>query len=191
MIHIRVATSEDVRSMLEIYGQVVLETVISWEYEVPSQADFSDRLGRIQNLGFPWICTEESGQIQGYCYASPFRERYGYRFGCESTIYVRAGQRGSGLGRKLYECLFEILRRQSFAVVIAGIAHPNPESQGFHEKLGFERVGLHERIGYKFGSWHSVAFYQRDLVPRDSIEVEAPIRFNTLYESGQLADLVS
>lgn len=85
----------------------------------------------------------------------------------------------------------EILRRQSHAVVIAGVAVPNPESESFHRIMGFGRVGVHERIGFKFGGWHSVAFFQKVLKPHEEIEVESPIRFERLLNQGELKDLLT
>lgn len=187
---IRVARESDVPAMLDIYGPVVLETVISWEVEVPSREEFSGRLAKVQSLGFPWLVAEHDGKVVGYCYASPFRERYGYRFCCESTVYVHKDFRSMGVGLRLYETLFEVLRRQSFAVVVAGIAYPTPESEGFHRRFGFTRVGMNEGIGFKFGEWRSVAFYQRDLRHRDSIQVEEPTPFETLLAEGRLGGLI-
>lgn len=88
--------------MLAIYGKVVAETVITWETETPTPSEFAARIAKVQECGLPWIVAEENGEVVAYSYASRYRERHGYRFCCESTIYVREDQRGRGVGRSLY-----------------------------------------------------------------------------------------
>jgi phosphinothricin acetyltransferase len=38
---------------------------------------------------------------------------------------------------------------------------PNDPSVAFHERLGFHLIGVFHRIGYKFGAWRDVAWYER------------------------------
>jgi phosphinothricin acetyltransferase len=178
--------------MLLIYGQVVQETAISWEYEVPTISDFENRLAKILIGGHPWIVLEDdSGELAGYSYAGNYRDRYGYGFCCETSIYMRADVRGRGLGKELYTTLLEILTRQGFVAAIAGVSYPNAASEALHRSLGFEMVGIHQEIGYKFGTWHSACFMQKELAPRGEPIGETPIRFYDLLSRGQLADLVS
>ena len=70
-----------------------------------------------------------------------------------------------GIARGLYEKLFEILVRQGFYSAFAGITLPNAASVGFHEALGFTKIGEFHRIGFKFGEWHDTGWYERALQP--------------------------
>ena len=101
----------------------------------------------------------------GYAYACPHRERAAYRWAVDVSVYVAAGQRGQGIGRSLYEALFERLRRQRFQVACAGITLPNEASVGLHESLGFVPVGVNRRIGWKQGAWRDVGWWQLELAP--------------------------
>jgi phosphinothricin acetyltransferase len=42
---------------------------------------------------------------------------------------------------------------------------PNEASVGLHEALGFKYVGVYRRIGFKFGAWRDVGWWQLDLDP--------------------------
>ena len=44
---IREAVSADVPAMLAIYAEYVTQTAVSFEYEVPSEAEFTRRLARL------------------------------------------------------------------------------------------------------------------------------------------------
>ena len=44
MIMIRDATIDDVARLVEIYSYYVLNTAVSFEYEVPSVEDFTERM---------------------------------------------------------------------------------------------------------------------------------------------------
>src|SRR5207245_8284325 len=91
-------------------------------------------------------------------YASAHRSRAAYQWCVEVSVYVDPQAHRRGVGRALYEALFELLRRQGFVNAYAGITLPNPASMGLHQSLGFVSVGIFRRIGFKFDRWHDVAW---------------------------------
>ena len=101
---IRSALPDDAKRLLEIYEYYVANTAVSFEYDVPSEADFRNR---IQNTlqKFPYLVLEEDGIIQGYAYAGMFKSRAAYSHSCEVSIYVDHNAKRRGYGRKLYEAL--------------------------------------------------------------------------------------
>ena len=68
MIKVRVAKAEDASRLLEIYAYYVEHTAISFEYEVPSLAEFTERI-RNTLVTYPYLVAEEDGRIVGYIYA--------------------------------------------------------------------------------------------------------------------------
>ncbi len=112
---------------------------------------------------FPWLAAEAGGRFAGYCKAGTWRERDAYARTVETGIYVAEEARGRGVGRALYAALFERLRAQGFRVVVAGITLPNEASVRLHEAVGFRAVGVFHAVGYKFGAWHDVGFWELDL----------------------------
>ena len=126
---------------------------------------------RIEALSarFPWLVAESSeGRVVGYAYASPYRARSAYRWAVDVAVYVSPESHRGGIGRALYEALFERLMTQGFRMACAGITLPNLPSIALHEKLGFVPVGVYRQIGWKFGTWHDVAWYQRELATDDA-----------------------
>jgi phosphinothricin acetyltransferase len=89
------------------------------------------------------------------------------------SVYIDQGSHRRGLGRSLYARLFEILIDLGYVNAYAGITLPNPASVGFHTSMGFTPVGVYDAIGFKYGKWHDVAWFQKALRPRPA-EPELP-----------------
>ena len=87
-------------------------------------------------------------------------ERASYRWSVSTAIYVDGGHARRGAGRALYSTLFDVLRLLGYYKATAGITLPNAASVGLHESFGFRLVGIYRDIGFKFGGWHDVAWYQ-------------------------------
>ncbi|GAB2800434.1 GNAT family N-acetyltransferase [Rhabdobacter roseus] len=175
---IRFATPADTPALLAIYAPYVTESVISFEYEVPTEAEFAERVRTIQRQ-FPYLVAEADGRVLGYAYASVHNERTAYRWSANSSVYVQAEAHRQGVGRALYTSLFEWLGRQGYINIFAGITLPNPKSEAFHRSFGFEPIGTYANTGYKFGAWHSVAWFQRVLRPYPS-QPEPPVPIGQL-----------
>lgn len=112
-----------------------------------------------------WLVAEnDDGQIVGYAYGGPHRERAAYNSTVEVSAYVDRSLHRSGLGRRLYTELFDRLKQSGFRLLVAGITLPNDASVGIHEAMGFERVGVYTNIGFKNGEWWDVGWWQLDLL---------------------------
>lgn len=142
------------------------ETAISFEDEPPSASEMRCRIEELSDR-HSWLVAQADGPVVGYAYASPHRARSAYRWAVDVAVYVSSGHHRSGIGRSLYEELFERLTAQGFRVACAGITLPNPASVALHERVGFQPVGVYRRIGWKLGAWHDVAWYQRELIGGD------------------------
>ena len=162
---IRLATTEDGPALARIYAPAVVDCITSFESEPPDGAEMGRRVERLADRT-PWLVCEHSGDVIGYAYASPHRERFAYQWSVEVSAYVDAGFHRAGVARALYTSLFAILALQGFRNSYAGITLPNPASVGLHQALGFTPVGVYRDIGYKLGAWHDVVWLERALAPR-------------------------
>jgi phosphinothricin acetyltransferase len=161
---IRLATPDDAEQVRAIYAPYC-HTPISFEMEPPSVEEMRGRLAKV--LGpYPWLVCEGGGEVLGYAYATQHRERAAYRWSVDTSVYVRQGRQRRGVGRALYTSLLAGLPLQGFVNAYAGVTLPNPASVGLHEAMSFEPVGVYRQVGFKCGSWHDVAWYQRPLQPR-------------------------
>lgn len=158
---IRPATTADAAACAEIYAPYVTDTVISFEAEPPTASEMRRRMGEAHL----WLVAEERGEIAGYAYGSPHRERDAYRWAVDVAIYLRDEHRGRGLGRALYARLIDGLRQRGAHVLCAGVALPNEASERLHRGVGFAEVGTYRRIAFKLGGWIDTRWYQLDLEP--------------------------
>jgi L-amino acid N-acyltransferase YncA len=145
-----------------IYAPFVTDSAVSFEDVPPDGGEFARRIATL-SARFPWLVAEDAGEVAGYAYASPHRDRAAYRWAVEAAAYVDADHRGRGIGKQLYRALFDLLARQGFRTVCAGVTLPNPASIALHESVGFEPVGVYRRIGYKNGRWQDVGWWQLQL----------------------------
>ncbi len=109
---------------------------------------------------YPWLVYEENNRIIGYAYATKWKSRSAYLYSVESTVYVKKGEERKGIGTKLYTKLLELLLNERIHVVIGGITLPNSSSVGLHEKLGFKKIAHFKEVGYKFGKWRDVGYWE-------------------------------
>jgi phosphinothricin acetyltransferase len=159
---IRLATANDASDCLAIYAPVVTGTAISFELEVPTVEEMRRRITETLPR-YPWLVLEEPGGVRGYAYAGAHRQRPGYRWSVDVSVYVAATARRAGVGRRLYTSLLELLRLQGFVNAFAGVALPNEASVGLHEALGFQPIGVYRNVGFKLGRWIDVGWWQLQL----------------------------
>ncbi len=155
---IRFARPDDASAMLDIYAPFIRDNAVSFELDVPTVAQFADRVQRTLT-SLPWLVLEVDETILGYAYASKHRERAAYQWSVDVSAYITEEYRRHGVGRSLYTSLFACLRLQGYFKAYAGITLPNPASVGIHETMGFTHVGTFQDVGHKFGKWHSVGWW--------------------------------
>jgi phosphinothricin acetyltransferase len=164
----------DAAACAAIYAPNVEASPTSFEAEAPSPEEMAARIARI-GATHPWLIAEREGETVGFAYACEHRSRAAYRWAVDVSVYVGEANRGRGLGRGLYEELFERLRAQRFRVACAGVTLPNEASVALHEGLGFVAVGVYRRIGWKAGAWRDVGWWQLDLAPDAADPPEEPL----------------
>ncbi|MGH7328733.1 MAG: arsinothricin resistance N-acetyltransferase ArsN1 family B [Vulcanimicrobiaceae bacterium] len=178
---IRVATPQDAAAFAEIYAPYVTGSLVSFEEEAPSPQEMERRV-RATLTYAPWLAASIADRIAGYAYASHHRERPGYRWAVDVSVYVRPEFQRRGIGRTLYQELFIILERQRYRRAYAGIALPNDASVALHRAVGFEEVGVYRRVGWKMGRWLDVVWLERNIGPDrdDAVTPSEPIPFAEL-----------
>jgi phosphinothricin acetyltransferase len=159
--------------------------VTSFELEAPTAEEMSARMNRVLP-NYPWLVCEYDGEVIGYSYASRHHERAAYRWSVDVAAYVSGKAHRRGVGTALYTSLFEILALLGLRNACAGITLPNAASEGMHHRAGFTLVGTYHRVGYKFGAWHDVAWFERPILPA-VIDPSEPRPFAELRDSPQVA----
>jgi len=160
---IRVASIKDAGDITGIYNYYITDTAITFEEQEVTSSQMAYRINEVLSLSLPWLVADRSGQIVGYAYANKWKERSAYRFSVETAVYVQRDHIGEGLGSKLYEGLFAALRDRAVHAALGGIALPNERSIALHEKFGLRKVAHFEEVGFKFGKWIDVGYWQKVL----------------------------
>ena len=164
---IRPAVLEDAKRILAVYEYYVRYTAISFEYEVPSVEAFRKRMENTLKK-YPYFVAVLDGEIAGYAYAGPFVGRAAYDWSAEATIYVDAGHRKQGLGKKLYEALENGLKQMGILNLYACIGYPETEDEyltrnsvDFHARMGYVKAGEFHHCGRKFGRWYHMVWMEK------------------------------
>jgi phosphinothricin acetyltransferase len=156
---IRTVRQNDAQAICDIYNHYALRTIITFEEEAVPLETMRHRIEEIAET-YPWLVFCGNEGIAGYAYAYPWKARSAYRHTVESGIYLHPDSVGQGVGTRLYTALLDRLKEKGIHAVIGGIALPNPASVALHEKLGFEKIGHFKAVGFKFGQWIDVGYWQ-------------------------------
>ncbi|MFN0245033.1 MAG: arsinothricin resistance N-acetyltransferase ArsN1 family B [Planctomycetota bacterium] len=157
---IRAATALDATAIGAIYEHYVLHTTVSFEERAPDAVEMAQRIEAVHADELPWLVLEDAGQLVGYAYATKWKTRSAYRHSVETSVYLDHAAVGKGFGTQLYSALLDELRARDLHVAIGGIALPNAASIALHEKLGFRKVAQFEEVGWKFGKWVDVGYWE-------------------------------
>lgn len=160
-MNVRLATIADIPAILAISNHYALTTAANFAIE-PEPLEHWQRDFEATRAKYPWlVAVDEGGGIIGFAKASPWKGRCAYAYSAETTVYVAPGLHRRGVGRTLYSTLLHILEQQGYRTLLGGITLPNHASVGLHESLGFRKVAELERVGWKFGRWHNVGYWQK------------------------------
>ncbi len=168
-LEIRIATEKDAEELLKIYTYYVENTAITFDYEVPTVKEFSEKIGKVLEK-YPCLVAILEGEIAGYAYVGTFKDKAAYDWAVETTVYVHKDKKGLGIGKALYLKLEEILAKQNILNMEACIAYTKTEDEyltnasvRFHEKLGYRLVGEFRKCGYKFNRWYDMVWMEKHI----------------------------
>lgn len=153
---ILIANHSHIQAIQQIYAPYCAEDCyISFEYEAPGVDEMKSRMDACFPK-FPFLVYVQNDQVLGYAYAGSHSSRAAYDWSCNVSIYLDEKAKGKGVGRKLYTCLFSILKELGYYNLYAGITLPNAASEGIHRAMGFAQIAVYEKVGYKSGAWRDV-----------------------------------
>src|SRR5258708_15981339 len=98
-INIRPAQITDLADILAIYNEAVLNTTASWDYEPSTLEQRTQWFEQHQEEGLPVLVAVNSERaIVGWGSLSKVREKIGYQYTVEHSVYVSTDQRRQGVG---------------------------------------------------------------------------------------------
>jgi phosphinothricin acetyltransferase len=164
-LQIRPGEAGDLNRLVEIYNYYVTETHITFDTDAFAVGARTQWFTQFAETGpYRLLVAEADDDILGYATSTVFKPRAAYNTSVESTVYMDNSHQGKGVGTQLYSQLInELLREDSVHRAYGGVALPNSDSVALHEKLGFKRVGSYHEVGFKFGKFWNVDWFEKDV----------------------------
>ena len=179
---IRLATSADAQAILDIYSPYV-PTAVTFEETIPTPEAFQARVDDVLET-YPYLAAEMDGKVVGYAYAHKLREREGYRWNAELSVYLWPDVRGHGLGNALYSTLIELCAACGYKAVYGITVSPNKASRHLHVSLGFEAMMTWHNAGYTCGEWRNITWYVKFLSDTFEDNPASPTLFPVFCEQS-------
>jgi phosphinothricin acetyltransferase len=163
-IIIRRVGDTDLPALTDIYNHYVIHTPVNFDIEPRTLEHRREWLAHFSSAGkYQCFVAEEGGRVVGYACSMKFKEKEAYQTTIETSIYCAPERGGKGIGRRLYEALFEAIKGEDIHRAFAGITLPNPGSVGIHEAFGFRHIGTYGEVGRKFGKYWDVGLWLKDM----------------------------
>jgi phosphinothricin acetyltransferase len=163
-LQVRPATEADLPSITKIYGHAVRYGTATFEITPPDLAEMTRRFRTLMDGGFPYFVAVLDGAVVGYAYAGAYRPRPAYRFTVENSVYLDPAMHRRGIGLQLMQRLIAECESRGYRQMIAVIGDSaNAGSIGVHVRTGFQMIGTHPNVGFKFGRWLDTVMMQRAL----------------------------
>jgi phosphinothricin acetyltransferase len=162
---IRDATTADLPHVREIYNHYVMNSTVTFDEEAMTLADLKHKFQKITTKKMPFLVAESPrGQLLGYAYVYPWKEKAAYRFTVENSIYLGPASTGKGLGKVLLRELIERSKAAGLKEIIAVIADRGAEASiAMHKSFGFKEIGHMGKVGFKFNRWLGTVLMQKSL----------------------------
>lgn len=164
MIRIRSAVENDLKEILTIYNDIIINTTAVYDYRPHTPEMRTAWFEAKKKDGYPVFVAEENDQILGFSSIGPFRAWAAYKYSVENSVYVAAAHRGKGIGKLLIPPVIEAAKKKDLHAIIAGIDASNLASIVLHKSFGFEEVAHFKQVGYKFGRWLDLKFFELILI---------------------------
>ena len=158
---IRPGLERDLEALVDIYNHYILETPVTFDVEpCTAESRRSWFEGFAQTGRYRLFVAESAGEILGYSHSHRFRPKAAYETSVETTVYLKPGYEGRGLGSALYTALLDALRAEDVHRAYGGVAQPNEKSNAMHRKLGFREAAHFAEVGRKFGRYYDVTWFE-------------------------------
>ena len=162
---IRKAEAADLNALVEIYNHYITETHITFDVEPFAVGARTQWFTPFADTGpYRLLVADTDGTVQGYACSTQFKPRPAYDTSVETTVYLHPEHTGKGLGKMLYGALIAALEQEpGVHRAYGGVALPNEGSIRMHEALGFQQVATYHEVGFKFGKYWDVSWFEKEV----------------------------
>lgn len=162
---IREVRAEDLPSVREIYNHYVRNSTVTFDEKPMTLTALRARYKKVGEKKLPFIVAENpEGQLLGYAYVYPWKEKAAYRYTVENSIYLGPAATGKGLGKALLGELIERSKAAGLKEMMAVIADQGADASiAVHKNFGFKQIGHMGKVGFKFDRWLGTVLMQKSL----------------------------
>jgi len=164
-VSLRAAEAKDCFAICEIYNFYIQNSVVTFDEQTMQLKQWEEKLEYLNKQKLPFIVAQtETGEVLGFAYVAPWRQKSAYRTTVEDSIYLRAAATGKRIGTKLLEELLALSKQAGVKEVVAVISDSGAESSvRLHEQFGFKKQGHLAKVGFKFDRWLGTILMQKSL----------------------------
>ena len=164
-INIRSIKNLDLKPIMYIYNFHIENSFGIFEEHKFSIKQFSKLVDSILIYKLPFIVIEVNDKIAGFAFLKEYRNKSGYRFTYENSIYVHPSFMNKGIGSKLLKHLIKVSKKnKKIKNIIAVIGDSkNYSSIKIHSKNGFKKIGILKKIAIKKNKWLDSVYMQKTL----------------------------
>ena len=164
-VKLRAAEAKDCYAICEIYNFYIQNSVVTFDEQNMEISQWQEKLTYLNKQKLPFIVAEsDNGELLGFAYVAPWRQKSAYRTTVEDSIYLRAAATGKRVGTKLLEELLKLSKQVGVKEVVAVISDSGAESSvRLHERFGFKKQGHLAKVGFKFDRWLGTILMQKSL----------------------------
>ncbi|NEQ49282.1 MAG: N-acetyltransferase [Leptolyngbya sp. SIO3F4] len=159
MLNIRPAEPQDYGAIASIYNEAITHGGITMDGTHYTQQDIQ-KIVQKMNQREALIVAENATNVIGWGIIKRYSDRIGYQLCCETSTYLTFSETGKGYGDILQSALMEKIKAYDYHHIVAKILAGNQGSIRFHQRYGFEVVGIQKEIGFMDGTWHDVVIMQ-------------------------------
>ena len=156
---VRKYLNSDFQAIADIYNQAIVKGGITFDNRRFTAEDIESIVAKFDERQTMLVATQDN-LVVGWGIIKQYSDRPGYDVCCETSIYLSFDHIGKGYGSILQTALLEKVAEFGYHHVVAKIVASNQGSIQFHQRFGFEMVGIQKEVGFLRGIWYDVAIMQ-------------------------------
>ncbi len=149
----------DYQAVADIYNEYITLGTASMEETLKQASDIEGWVSKFNDRERLFVL-KDNGQVIGWAIIKRYSDREGYRFACETAVYLTQPYLGKGLGTMMKKFLIDECKALNYKHLVAKIFASNTTSIAYNEKLGYSIVGRQKSIGFKNGKWIDMIIMQ-------------------------------
>ena len=149
------------QAILNLFNDAIATSTALYDYQPRPLASMEPWFAAKEKDNFPVVGLEnDAGELLAFGTFGTFRAFPAFKYTVEHSVYVHKDHRGKRLGKAILLELMDAARERGVHAMVGAIDASNGGSITLHERLGFRHVGTLPQVGFKFGRWLDLAFYQ-------------------------------